>query len=382
MAQEGCSNGDDGTAEGPGGDDLILHVRGSSDYQPMELNASEPVEFTLDNFSGRCLFMHRPSWSYDNRETAEGYPYKQHFHGRKRLWEWRLQGRFVQRPTTLYSGIELEEYVAVNFATRALMRGILPLVQRSLQCKLVHHEIGRPGDLQVRPVVVAPVWAADNTLVHTDPADVPDLAAPTLPKGFDRKAARSFWENVWAGGGPSWDAPAGGPTITIAIWGPSQLMDLRAWVFRRLPMTWGRDIKMEPFCGRQPVHAVVYELQGGQTASEHRQADKMYAADIRMMPQALWSSRPVGRPSHLDTSDTQGVSPTREDTESFCSALSHSSCEDNSVHDVSDLLLERTNSLPVPLVGSSSSRSSSSTFNCCRRRRRRAPYELQQDSVV
>jgi len=303
----------------PVDDDLVLHVRHGPEgsQRPVPLNALEPTEFELGNFQGRCMFLHRPAGSYDNSATEASYPYKPHFHGRKRLWEWRLQGRFKRRPRQLYCGIELEEYVPVNFATRTLMRGILPLVQGALQCKLVHHEVGRPDDPSLRPTVVAPVWAADNTLVHEDPGEAPELTVPTLPTGLNRKAARQFWEEVWAGGGPSWDD--GGPCFTIAVWGPSPLLDLRAWAFRGLPLMWKSEISMEPFCGKQPVHVVVYELDGREGPEEHRQGRKAYAIDVRMAPKALWlerSAREAGRSRpRLPELDLSQVARQSEDEE-------------------------------------------------------------------
>lgn len=362
------------------GEGLILHARGEFDYMPMQTNSSEPVEFELDNFKGKCIFLHRPRWSYDSADTNRPYPYRQHFHGRKRLWEWRLQGRFKRKPGTLYCGIELEEYVPVNMATRTMMRGILPLVQRTLQCA-VHHEIGDPEDPDLRPVVVAPVWAMDSTLIHNNPADVPDLASPSLPAGLGRKAARQFWETLWNGGGPSWEEPMGGPTFTFAVWGPSQLLDLRAWVFRKLPLTWGRDVKMEPFCGRQPVHAVVYELcEDGK--SDHRQERKVYSADMRFMTEELWSERSMGeearRPAGLAPALDDMPSPRVCRSESFCSAVSHTSSlgsgdeRDGAAADTQDLLGSPTAQLPIPLVGTGSNERAGSRFLvCCRRRRRR-----------
>lgn len=380
--------------------------RGTEVLRPMPLSASVPCEFELDNFRGRAVLLHRPVWSYDNSD-CEDYPYKKHFHGRKRLWEWRIQGQFKQRPSMLYCGIELEEYVPVNFATRTLMRGILPLIQGALQCKLVHHEVGQPDDPDLRPLVVVPIWAADNTLVHTIPAEAPDIAATALPTGLSRKAARQFWENLWNGGGPTWEEGSNGPMFTIALWGPSPLLDLRQWVFRKVPLMWGRDLSMEPFCGPQPVHAVVYELEGGTHQSEHRQDDKLYALDIRMMPAAMWASKAVGsdapaRPlalsaENLEALVDQGLSPLRErhddSGESFCSAVSQTDSGDLDHEEHREHLLrppaggggssrapaserERCSpfdqspsaQLPTPLVRPAETQGS--LFGCCRRRRR------------
>jgi len=408
------------------GKNIILHVRkdsGSSSYVPMRVNATDPVEFQLDNFRGRSLFLHRPAWSYDSPADDEAYPYRSHFHGRKRLWEWRLQGKFLRKPGTVYCGIELEEYVPVNFATRAMMRAILPLIQGALQCKSVHHEIGRADDKTLRPVVVAPIWCFDSTLVHENPDDAPKLGTPTLPAGLSRKAARQFWESVWSGGPSAWDRQADGPTFTFALWGPSPLLDLRAWAFRKLPLMRGRELAMEPFCGQQPVHGVLYEIQADERGDvRHVQPSKVYSADFRIMPEALWESKAMGEESPLteecptdfsgtlDALDMSVPVMTRQDSSaSFCSALSGSSSP-RSDHNATeqDLLqappttpshfglpevlatstpaqssqaqpdaLNHVDTLPVPLVGTSSSeeRNGTSMFSCCRRRRRVPAWE-------
>ncbi|CAK9002753.1 Uncharacterized protein SCF082_LOCUS7463 [Durusdinium trenchii] len=352
-------------------DDVVLHVQSGGSYSPMQLNSS-PVEFECDNFIGRCMLLHRPAWSYDGEDLAH-YPYKEHFHGRKRLWEWRIQGRFKRRPGHLYCGVELEKYVPVNFATRTMMRGIIPLVQGALQCKQIRHEIGKEDDPSLRPTVVAPIWAADNTLVHEDPSAAPNIADISLPSGYSRKAARHFWDEVWNGGGPTFaGASPGGPVFTFAIWGPAQLLDLRAWSLRKLPLMWSRTLSLDPFVGKQPVHAVIYETQG---AEEHHQSQKVYVMDVRVMPKALWSSYTLGEDTLdassamcLDAVDCENPMIKRSpSSDSFCSALSE-------MEDIEDGhgLLSPASDLPRPLVRQNSGdvRWRFDFRMCCRRRRR------------
>ncbi|CAE8720659.1 unnamed protein product [Polarella glacialis] len=389
MERGGSSSSSSGVRE----DNLVLHVKSCAHgHKPMQMNSQVPVEYESDNFKGTCLFMHRPNWSYDNVDTAESYPYKRHFHGRKRLWEYRIQGKFKRRPGMLYCGVELEDFVPVNFATRTLMRGMMPLIQGALQCKAIRHEIGKAEDKSLRPTVVAPIWAADNTHVHEDPAAVPDIAQMTVPDGLSRKAARQFWEELWEGGGPSWDA-SGGPTFTFCIWGPSQLLDLRAWVFRKLPLMWGRSMSLEPFAGKQPVHGVIYELEGNSKDAEHRQGQKVYSLDIRMMPESIWSSYAFGD-SGVHSALSSAAIRRSISSESFCSAVSQTeSPEQNGTEEKlllpasgngdiddseDDFLRSPTSQLPVPLVRSGSNgdsaaaeqRALTSFLRCCRRRRR------------
>jgi len=322
-------------------DGVVLHVHDSEqgEYKRWGFNGPLPTEFESENFKGRILCLLRPASSYGNKDNGEAYPWKQHFHGRKRLWEWRLQGRFKQQPSVLYAGIELEEYVHHNLAARTLTRGILPLVQRALECKDVIHELGNPDDQDLRPVVVAPIWAADNTLVTTPPGDAPDITMPTIPVGFSRKASRQYWEALWSGRGAAWDP---GTVYTFCIWGPSPLLDMRRMVFRKLPMMWG-EIPWANFCGHQPVHVVAYELVGDASKREHRQGNKTYTVDIRLTPEALWETQNAGngaeakRPAflqplaltaeHLEALDSAPSAKVCR-SESFCSAVSHISDTD------------------------------------------------------
>lgn len=376
-----------------------MHLRKGQEFLPLQVNAEEAMEFETENFSGRALFLHRPLWSFEGPDKAEPYPYRQHFQGRKRLWEWRLQGRFKRRPEVLYCGIELEEYVAVSWGTRALMKGLLPLIQRALQCKDVHHEIGQENDMSLRPACVAPVWAVDNTLVHDNPSEAPALNSPTIPTGLSRKAARQYWETLWSGGGPSWEEQPGGPTFTFVLWGPSPLMDIQNWVFRKLPLTWGKNLSLEPFCGRQPVHAVMYELSAPDVA--HRQENKTYSWDIRFLPERTWQLLAMGdkSPDHarlsaealgVDNFATSLDDDVKSRTESFCSALSHhSGSEDDDDEDdealqlleageripaVDDLLRSPSSALHMPIVGPPDGRSQRgglwARLKCCKRRRR------------
>lgn len=331
-----------------GSDGLVLHVHDTStgsapDYKQLTFNGPVPTDFESDNFYGKLLILHRPTSSYDNKANGEAYPFKQHFHGRKRLWEWRLQGRFKRKPGVLYAGIELEEYVHHNLAARTLTRAILPLVQRTLECKDVLHELGSEEDPELRPVVVAPVWAADNTLIASASEEVPDITVQTLPTGLSRKAARQYWDALWAGRSSDWEPST---TYTFCIWGPSPLLDLRNLVFRKLPLMWGRELPFATFCGHQPIHAVIYELSADAPNKEHRQGNKVYVADIRITPEALWVERmsgEVARPAALSAEHLQALDEATADnstiggaagantaggpcrSESFCSAVSHDS---------------------------------------------------------
>merc|ERR1719191_1995545 len=154
----------------------------------------------------------------------------------------------------------MDHYVPVNFATRLLMRGVVEIFKGVLRCSEVMHCIGREGDANLKPACVMPLWVADNTLVHDDPAAAPDITEPQLPSGMDRTASRAYFDRLWTGGAPDWTD--GGPTFTFQMWGPAQYVDLRGWVLQRLPILRGQRVPLQRFSGPQAFYGVIYELKG------------------------------------------------------------------------------------------------------------------------
>mmetsp|Transcript_780 Transcript_780/g.1122 ORF Transcript_780/g.1122 Transcript_780/m.1122 type:complete len:205 (-) Transcript_780:7-621(-) len=100
-------------------------------------NPTQPCPFDSGACHGVFLAMHKPT--HDQRLLASGnYPYADHMHGRKRLWEFRLQLHFRQRVEgPLFVGVEQLDYQKVrpaqmttaNILVRALQRATGGLYQ-------------------------------------------------------------------------------------------------------------------------------------------------------------------------------------------------------------------------------------------------------------
>ena len=62
------------------------------------------------------------------------YPYKEHFHGRKRLWEWRIQGHFKRRQG-FFNGQPTDSYYCSTCSTH-LLQGFLAQSLALIFCRI------------------------------------------------------------------------------------------------------------------------------------------------------------------------------------------------------------------------------------------------------
>jgi len=85
-----------------------------------------------------------------------------------------------------------------------------------------------------------------------------------------------------------------GPTYTFSFWGISQFLDNINWeITGVVPFT---KINFNQFCGRAPVHLVMYSLQNaGDEERRHLQCRKQYFFDLK-----FWSSKFKPTPERLE----------------------------------------------------------------------------------
>jgi hypothetical protein len=229
--------------------------------------------------------MNRPT---DDKELdASGqYPYGDHFTGRKRLWECRVQIRFKTTPTdSIRFGVELDHYVPLNGAAKGMMGVTVAALKRVAGSDLYHSPGDDPqlvqGPLE-KPVFVMPLWAFDQVIVTPEGAAAPDLTSASfhtlgLQRAKDRKA---FVKELSA------MRLLAGPTYTFAFWGISQFLDNLNWQLKNVvPFT---TVDYNQFCGKPPVHIVLYGLKEDDDLNEkrHLQSRKNYYFRL-----AFWSSK-------------------------------------------------------------------------------------------
>jgi len=252
----------------------------------MYSNSSEPYVFSNDNCDGKVLFLHRPTHD-KTLEKSGNYPFSDHFKGRKRLWECRIQFRFkrvVNDP--LLFGIELDEYVPLNAASKKLM-GLTVAALRHAAGKDLYHSPGDDprtvtGPLE-KPVFTMPLWAFDQLIETPEGEDGPSLCDPHFSSfGSKRADDRSaFIEEISA------LKLRPGPTFTFSFWGISQFLDDINWeITKVIPFS---KIDFNKFCGAPPVHYVLYTLKDDEDArgeSRHLQSRKDYFFKL-----SFWSSK-------------------------------------------------------------------------------------------
>merc|ERR1712151_294721 len=86
-----------------------------------------------------------------------------------------------------------------------------------------------------------------------------------------------------------------GPTYTFSFWGISQFLDNINWeITGVVPFT---KINFNQFCGRPPVHLVMYSLQsaGDDKERRHLQCRKQYFFDLK-----FWSSKFKPTPERME----------------------------------------------------------------------------------
>lgn len=252
-------------------------------------NMDEMSPFENEMCSGNFLALHRAT--YDRKlEKSGDYRFGEYFHGKRRKWEARVQFKFNRNvdPNDLYFGIELEKYVPMNVATKQAMSIIVRML-KSVVGDQIYHSVGDDpqgtrGELEL-PTFVMPLWAFDQFIVTPEGQQPPHLADPDLPNmGSSRaKRVRQFKKELEE------LRLVPGPTYTFCFWGISQWLDKLSWKVR-LPLMAPLDFNM--FCGRPPVHVVIYSLTGRDGSEKrHLNSLKEYCFDL-----AFWSS--TSRPPH------------------------------------------------------------------------------------
>jgi len=253
-------------------------------------NPPEPCAFENAFCKGLVLPMHKPTMNPE-LVSSGAYLYGDHFTGRKRLWEFRMQFQFKQPVQgSLMIGVELDSYVPLNAAAKRLM-GMTVAALRQVVGNDMYHTVGddpatTPAPHE-RPVFMMPLWAFDQVIVTPEGESPPDLSDPDFSKYGTLRAddRQAFVRELSALNlGP-------GPTFTFAVWGISQFLDCITWQLTKIVPF--KPIDFNLFCGAPPVHVVLYTLDltgAPEGDTRHLQSRKNY-----YLHYALWS--PFHKPS-------------------------------------------------------------------------------------
>jgi len=247
-----------------------------------ELVHSDPVEpfyFENEYCTGLYFPMFRPTADPSCEGSGPGkFPYTDHFKGRKRLWEQRLQIKLKQPidgDGGLRFGILLSEYVPLGRVNKSSMKMVVGALRRVVGADLYHspgEAEGSDGKEAELPTFVLPLWAFDQFIVTPEGDEPPDLTdAHFCDYGHHRVAdRRKFIEDL------SQLELKPGPTYTFSFWGISQFVDAVRWTISKgVPMS----IDFNTFCKRPPVTVCMYTLKKGSTTKDdqrHLESRKKY----------------------------------------------------------------------------------------------------------
>jgi len=256
----------------------------SGDFLHFPNKDLKQYSYSNEMCEGSTLTVHRAT--YDPALDRSGdYPFSEVFKGRKINWEVRVQMRFKQTPDgTLKFGIELDDYVPMIRATKVAMRAVVGSLKYIVGNDLHHSPGDDPAETvgeAERPIFSMPIWAFDQFIETPEGEQPPMLNDPNfmnmgIKRADDVKAYARTMDNLKF---------KVGPTYTFSFWSISTLIDNVMWrIGGVIP---GVTIDFNQFCGRPPVHLVIYTLRPAADGKDERHLDsrKCYLFHL-----AFWSS--------------------------------------------------------------------------------------------
>lgn len=261
---------------------------------PVRVNSPSPVPINGAGFVGWLIFLNRP----DPEPPDGGWPYAEHFAGKSRRFELRLQGRFLVDPgEDVFFGVEIPEAVVLSTGLRMTSRWILSLVSVLCAARGVAYSYSLDLEEQadgsvVRPHLAFPACAADAIVATPPGQEPPNLAAPLRQLGLDEKLRVRLNTR---------------DTFTFAYW--SKQADFARWEMCNLPLGWSSSFSS--FIGSAPIHLTAYSLKrrdpGGPLHEESRKRLFMRLV-LRGGPGAAAGAEPDPGPGPED-SDSSGEVP-------------------------------------------------------------------------
>lgn len=239
-----------GKAAGPSDDGPHVQILDMLTGSQTTSNPTEPTQVSTDFADASFLLLHKPE--QDGHQAAD------YFHGKKRLWEMRLQ--FTFKVPLAASQIRMScapyERQKVGSAQVIMHRTLIGLV-----CKALSGLYNTPGDDPTgredgdveRPETSVPFLEVDQ-YIEPSAGKHPSLMDPAFPTFGALKvtspakfradlASRTFLP---------------GETHTFAVWGPSFAVSLARWEFRTLPFFHGRSLDLGN--GPPPICMTIYHL--------------------------------------------------------------------------------------------------------------------------
>lgn len=249
-------------------------------------NTKDGVPVKTDNFEGNTMLMIKRSPAHASSEDR----YYSHFHKRRRLWEFRIQGKFKRVPEgEMFIGIVLRDFKydqAVESSSVLVKKMAMMLVQyESYMHWGDRNEASRLPDAELSHMVTN-LTGWDQIIVSPAGEEPPKIGGDLTGLGLLRKdeglkeyskACSQLLKDV--------DLES---TYTFGFWGVSQLLDVLHWRFLFNQMGIGATIPMARFFEEWPIHCCMYELDSTNLTKDdkrHLESRKRYYVDM-----IVWSS--------------------------------------------------------------------------------------------
>merc|ERR1712190_273405 len=200
----------------------------------------------------------------------------------------------------MFFGIELEDYVPLSWSTSQAMAATVAALKRAVGSELYHSPGDKPTEVsgeRERPTFVMPLWAFDQFIETPEGETPPDLTDPNLDNlGMKRTQNRAEFVKRMS----NFQFKAG-TTYTFCFWGVSQWLDNILW---RLQGIVPGGLNFNKFCGKPPVHIVLYTLKPRMPAVSPEKEDTRHLDSYKnyYFHLAFWSSQAMpssGRKAEL-----------------------------------------------------------------------------------
>lgn len=218
------------------------------------------------------------------RCKAGDYPYSDHFHKRRRLWEVRLQFtlREAVDASSIFFGVEQDKYVPVQQKNRTLGNAVLAGIRRVAPG--FHETYGENpetthGEAE-RPVITFPLWIIDQVVVTPGDQPKPNLCGEDFPtlgitKSNDRKKFKKFVEELKL---------LPGPTYSFGFWCFARYVDVYNWRSTSQAMGCFPEVPLLDISILPPLYFAMYSLTPAVKEKRHLDSRKKYLWRIVFWP--------------------------------------------------------------------------------------------------
>lgn len=255
-------------------------------------NAREACSFDSGVCYGSYLCLHKPT--SDPEKMASGdYPYGEHMHGRKRLWEFRLQLTFRQDVDgEFYFGAEQDRYYHIAPPQRLVSHAVNMVLKRVATGMYQTHgeDPASSSGEKERPALVFPLWVLDQIII-TPAGDTPPDLTDSQFSTFGRIKADNRAAMQKELGALRFERDL---TYTFGFWCIAQFIDAIAWSSRSPPGGVPPAVPMADLGTHPPCYITMYALKPkdewenrrGAADNRHLDSRKIYLWRV-----ALWSSK-------------------------------------------------------------------------------------------